>query len=191
MTLLAATDDAPTRAHANGQSLEAYLVGQHRARVKRLMGVPVKPETKVPAFEDYARRLADAFNAKQAELMAIHKHMRWRMSWCEMVRRAQVDQLLYQQDVDKGDEAPEPIRVFARDLMREVCAKHGITQLEMKSARRTKRVCRARHEYFWLCRQRTTLSYPQIGRSCGNRDHTTVLHGERVHQARIDRGEAV
>lgn len=75
------------------------------------------------------------------------------------------------------------------ELLSHVSLKHGITVLDLKSARRTKPICIARHEMFWLARNFTTCSLPQIGRAVGLRDHSTVLHGVRRHQARIDAGE--
>lgn len=62
-------------------------------------------------------------------------------------------------------------------------------------SRRTSIVC-ARQYAMWLLRQRkdrygfSIYSYPQIGRRLGGKDHTTVLHGFRAHQKRLDALEA-
>ena len=49
---------------------------------------------------------------------------------------------------------------------------------------------RARDEVSWLARKHLGLSYTAIARQLGGRDHTTVLHGVRRHQARIDAARA-
>lgn len=59
----------------------------------------------------------------------------------------------------------------------EVSEKHGVSLDDMKSVNRAKRLVAARYEAFYRIRTETTLSYPQIGRRFGGRDHTTVLHG--------------
>lgn len=79
-------------------------------------------------------------------------------------------------------EAP---RKTIRRICEEVAEKHGLTVVELRSARRSKYVVRARHEAFWRCRQETTASLPQIGRHLGGKDHTTVLHGIRMHEKRM------
>lgn len=55
-------------------------------------------------------------------------------------------------------------------------ARSGVSDVDLRSARRTAAVVIARQRYMWLCRKVTLASLPQIGRDCGGRDHTTVLH---------------
>ena len=78
-----------------------------------------------------------------------------------------------------------PPRKTISRICQEVAEKHGLTPVELRSARRSKNVVRARHEVFWRCKQETTASLPQIGRLMGGKDHTTVLHGIRMHERRM------
>ena len=65
-----------------------------------------------------------------------------------------------------------------------VAKDEGITVPALKGQSRMRDVCAARQRIFWLARALTGLSYPQIGRFLGKRDHTTILHGVRSHAAR-------
>jgi chromosomal replication initiator protein len=47
------------------------------------------------------------------------------------------------------------------------------------SPSRVRRIARPRQIAMYLARQLTKMSYPQIGRRLGGRDHTTILHGNR------------
>jgi len=72
-------------------------------------------------------------------------------------------------------------------IMYEVAIKHGVRVSDLRGPSRTKRFVIARQEAMWEIRnRRPTFSLPQIGRLFGKRDHTTVLHGIRVHQKRLD-----
>jgi len=88
----------------------------------------------------------------------------------------------------KIETAPEPrdwLRVSSTysgeltmlEIMVAVSRATNVSVTEMKSPRRWKRAARARHIYFALCRQLTSRTLPMIGRSCGDRDHTTIMHG--------------
>jgi hypothetical protein len=79
---------------------------------------------------------------------------------------------------------------LARELRDRICARYGVSQVEIVSARRSREVVRARHHLMWLLRKETHWSLPHIGRFLGGRDHTTVMHGIRAHEARIRQGEA-
>ncbi len=70
-------------------------------------------------------------------------------------------------------------------IVRSVAIKHKTTINGLKSKRRNKDVVAARHEVMWRLHKKTALSMPQIGRIL-NKDHTTVLHGIRKHQARME-----
>jgi len=75
----------------------------------------------------------------------------------------------------------------AQKIMYEVAVKHGIRLEDLRSPIRIKRFVLARHEAMWeIRRQRPGLSLPQIGRLFGGRDHTTILHGIRAHQERLN-----
>lgn len=71
-----------------------------------------------------------------------------------------------------------------------VSRKHGVSIEDIKSERRQKFIIPARQEAIWMVRHLTPWGLPKIGKFFGDRDHTTILHGIRKHQAKIDRGEA-
>jgi chromosomal replication initiator protein len=47
---------------------------------------------------------------------------------------------------------------------------------DMRAKNRTKNVAYPRQIAMHLCRELTELSFPEIGRHFGGRDHTTVIH---------------
>ncbi len=77
-----------------------------------------------------------------------------------------------------------------REILMEVCAKHGFTTLEIRSKRRERPLVFARHEAMWRLRNETSMSLPEIGRRMGGRDHTTAINGVKKHQQRIEAGTA-
>lgn len=64
-----------------------------------------------------------------------------------------------------------PLSVIAA----EVASKHGVTVDDIKGPRRVKNIMAARVEFYIRAVNETSKSYPQIGRFCGGRDHTTIL----------------
>lgn len=73
-----------------------------------------------------------------------------------------------------------------RAAIADVCERYGVTQADLFSTRRTQGLVAIRHELMWMVKNRTTWSLPEIGRRLGGRDHTTVLHGVRKHQLKVD-----
>jgi hypothetical protein len=60
----------------------------------------------------------------------------------------------------------------------------GVAVSQMLGHDRHVPVARARHVAIWATRQRTDLSYPELGRLFGNRDHRTAMHScEQVRTA--------
>ncbi|MBQ6655248.1 MAG: chromosomal replication initiator protein DnaA [Erysipelotrichaceae bacterium] len=61
-----------------------------------------------------------------------------------------------------------------RDIIKTVSEYYGLTEKQLKSKSRTKNIANARHISMYLCRKHLDLSYLQIGKEFGNRDHSTV-----------------
>jgi hypothetical protein len=61
-------------------------------------------------------------------------------------------------------------------IIKVVCAWYGVTHIDIISARKTRDIVGPRMMAMYLARHHTTLSFPQIGRKIGGRDHTTALH---------------
>ena len=76
------------------------------------------------------------------------------------------------------------IRQHWRDIVRQVCAKHGLHIDDLTGPRRSKKVSYPRQEAMYRMRMETPLSYPAIGARLGDRDHTTVMHGVKAHAKR-------
>ena len=55
----------------------------------------------------------------------------------------------------------------------------NVSKAELESASKARTYCYPRQIAMYLCRELTGKSFPQIGRSFGNRDHTTVLYAHR------------
>ena len=77
-----------------------------------------------------------------------------------------------------------------QEIIRAVADGRGVTVKDIFSRRRHHKIVRARQHAMWELRTHTILSFPEIGRAMGGLDHTTVMHGARQHQSRIDRGDA-
>lgn len=65
-----------------------------------------------------------------------------------------------------------------------VASSYGVALDDLYGQRRTKHLIRARQAFYFVARNLTPRSLPQIGEHCG-RDHTTVLHGVRAVEARM------
>lgn len=70
------------------------------------------------------------------------------------------------------------MKYIVRDVERAVCLRFNITPEVMRSPVRTRRIARARQIAYFLAREMTNASYPQIGRHF-RRDHTTAISGRR------------
>ena len=75
-------------------------------------------------------------------------------------------------------------------IISEVCEKHGIPYDVILWTTRVRPVVLARHELMYRLRRELMLSYPQIAKRVGVKDHSTVIHGVKAHEERMKRGEA-
>lgn len=68
-------------------------------------------------------------------------------------------------------------RYTLAEIMWSVSQAAGVPILHMKSHSRSNEYVRARMVFYVIARDVTGTSYPGIGRACGGRDHSTVMHG--------------
>lgn len=75
-----------------------------------------------------------------------------------------------------------------KQIIRDFCQAKGVAFSAICSKRRDQPLVWLKQELWWLLKQGTKWSLPQIGQATGGRDHTTVMHGIRQHQAFLDAG---
>ncbi|MCE7028459.1 helix-turn-helix domain-containing protein [Jiella avicenniae] len=83
---------------------------------------------------------------------------------------------------------PKPRERFTmREIMDRIAKACGVTVMDIRSPGRSKRLIIPRQAFYYWAKRLTGNSYPQIGRFCGGRDHSTVLYGVVAYQKK--RGE--
>lgn len=88
---------------------------------------------------------------------------------------------------DRADDfGTMPHQAHWRVICREVCVKHNIGIADLMSARRDQKTVLARHEAMYRMKHETNLSYPQIGKRMGGRDHSTVIFAVKRHAERME-----
>jgi len=68
-------------------------------------------------------------------------------------------------------------------IIQETAEKYGLEVIDLTGQSRKPRLVAARQEACYLLRL-AGYSFPQIGRFLGDRNHTTIIHGERQHKAK-------
>lgn len=69
-------------------------------------------------------------------------------------------------------------------VLEAVCAERALSKEQLLSATRKQELVRARQIAIYLCRTLLGLSFPEIGRVLGGRDHSTILYNyKKIKQA--------
>ncbi len=68
-------------------------------------------------------------------------------------------------------------KVTIDEIIRKVADHYNLRMTDLLSPRRARSVARPRQVAMFLAKKLTSKSLPEIGRSFGGRDHTTVMHG--------------
>ncbi len=66
--------------------------------------------------------------------------------------------------------------ITAARILEATCKMFDLSLEALRSKSRTRDLVHARQISMYVCRELTDLSYPQIGKEFGDRDHTTVIH---------------
>lgn len=70
-------------------------------------------------------------------------------------------------------------------ILKEVARQYGLTINDLRGDNRCRHIAHPRQIAYVRLRDETNLSYPSIARIMGDRDHTTIIYGERVARARL------
>ena len=70
---------------------------------------------------------------------------------------------------------PEKNVITGADIKKAVAREFGIKSADLESSKRSKDVVLPRHIAMYLCREAAGMSYKQIGKEFGKRNHTTVM----------------
>jgi chromosomal replication initiator protein len=74
---------------------------------------------------------------------------------------------------------PAPSTLTVSGIIEAVARFHSIRSADITGSKRTRSLTRPRHIAMYLARTHTSLSFPELGREFGGRDHSTVQHGYR------------
>jgi chromosomal replication initiator protein len=77
-----------------------------------------------------------------------------------------------------------PKRWTMADIARFVCEAYKIDMSDLTGTSQARRFSVPRQHAMWLMDQQPHTNRVMIGKFLGNRDHTTVLHGVKAHEAR-------
>jgi chromosomal replication initiator protein len=93
--------------------------------------------------------------------------------------------------------APEPTNVTVASVIEVVARLNNLRSADITGKKRTRALTEPRHLAMYLARKHTRLSFPELGREFGGRDHSTIQHGyhkveqdlasdpDLVHQVRL------
>lgn len=84
------------------------------------------------------------------------------------------------------EEIPGPRDPSVKEIKLCVCQHFQVSPRDLESPRRLHKFVVPRQVAFYLARKLTSRSYPDIGRKFGGRDHTTILHGSKVVERRME-----
>ena len=76
------------------------------------------------------------------------------------------------------------------ELVQIVCEETNVSPQDILSQSRKQNIVRARHICMYLARQFLPLSYPEIGKKFGNRDHSTIMYSvKKIEKLKKDNQE--
>lgn len=84
---------------------------------------------------------------------------------------------------------PAPDKITVSFVIREATRHFGFSERLIKSERRWRDLVNARMIAVWAAKEISGLSYPEIGRRFGDRDHSTIIHAVRKIRKHIADGD--
>jgi len=138
-------------------SLVESMHAEHKARLARMNGP--KPALPTPDAAREISALRKVVETMGAQVKALTEQL---SSHAEVISKYLIKET---------DEKPR----FS-DIMDCVCVYYKVSHSDVISSRRTGELIVPRQMISYLGRHLTGMSFPQMGRRLGGRDHTTILH---------------
>lgn len=92
----------------------------------------------------------------------------------------------FAEDILKDLISPEASREITPELIIDIVAEHfNISPQDIRSTKRNADIAYPRQIAMYLCRQMTTQTVQDIGKSFGGKDHSTILHGVKKIQKEV------
>ena len=137
----------------------------------------VTVEKKIPIVQ--IKRITDIANGDK---LTSQDDIKKRIDYLESKIDKLMDELRVLKRRDKYKPKPEERakRVWMSDILEAVCDYFEVSPTDIQSERRHADLVRVRSVFINLCHALTYGSYSAIGRMCGNRDHTTIIHHARL-----------
>lgn len=85
--------------------------------------------------------------------------------------------------------APPRVQVTVSGIIEAVARFHSLRSADLTGAKRNRALAGPRHIAMYLAREHVGLSFPELGREFGGRDHSTIQHGYRKIQSNLNNGD--
>lgn len=150
-------------------------------------------------YADTRKRMAAVPAVADTPIIASRAHKRMVLENARRAREEETDRKRRQTFVDALEKAMATKAALAakyafesantkltiRQIQKEVCKRTGVSMGELLGPQRMVQIVRPRHVAMYLAKKLMGQSLPVIGRSFGNKDHTTVLNAcRRIEQLR-------
>lgn len=145
-----------------GETFQQQLHKAHLERRKRLRIVPVQKPIKIPplipqkAWEEMRRQEVERAHAGEVAISNCSCQICVNLR-LETYRKADV--------------------VTIQSILNETAKKYAVDVMDITSPRRNYKILQPRFEVYWRAYKETPRSLPEIGKVCGGKDHTSILHG--------------
>ena len=91
-----------------------------------------------------------------------------------------------------GDTITKKSQVITPELIiREVHKYYQIPIEDLLGKKRTKEIVTPRQITMYLLRHEASLSYPEIGKEMGGKDHSTIMHGCKKIEADVSKNQKI
>jgi chromosomal replication initiator protein len=84
---------------------------------------------------------------------------------------------------------PAPATLTVTGIIEAVARFHNVRSADLTGNKRTRTLTRPRHIAMYLARTHTQMSFPELGREFGGRDHSTIQHGFRKVKKELPRDD--